>query len=216
MLKKMKDPVSSLTHLVGAVASIPCSVYLVKSAYLNASSLHVVSFIIFGIALFLLYTASAVYHMMPIPEKASELLRRVDHMMIFVLIAGTYTPICLIPLRGVWGWTLLALVWGFAIFGIILKAFWINAPRKLSTAIYLIMGWLVIVAFYPLVNALPFAAVILLVLGGVTYSLGAIIYAVKWPKLSFKFFGFHELFHLFVLGGSAFHIVLMCKYILAF
>lgn len=216
MFKKMKDPVSSLTHLIGAVISIPCTIFLVYNAYHNATMVHVVSFIIFGIALFLLYSASAVYHMLPIPEKASEILRRIDHMMIFVLIAGTYTPICLIPLRGAWGWTLLSLVWGIAILGIILKAVWIDAPRKLSTAIYLIMGWLAVLVFYPLVNALPLAAILLLIAGGIIYSLGAVIYAVKWPKFSFKFFGFHELFHLFVLGGSACHIVLMFKYILAF
>ncbi|MDR1689479.1 MAG: hemolysin III family protein [Clostridiales bacterium] len=216
MFKKMKDPVSSLTHLAGAVIAIPCCVIIVREAWLHASLLHAVSFIIFGVSLFLLYCASAVYHMLPLSEKASETLRRVDHMMIFILIAGTYTPICLIPLHGAWGYTLLALVWAFALFGIILKAVWIDAPRKLSTALYLIMGWLALIAFFPLVRSLPIGGVLLLIAGGLTYSAGAVIYALKRPKINFKYFGFHELFHLFVLGGSAFHIVLMFKYILVF
>jgi len=211
MIKRIKDPVSSLTHLLGAALSVPCTVFLIIRAC-GFAVWHVVSFAVFGAALFLLYTASGVYHMLSISEKATSILRRIDHMMIFVLIAGTYTPICLIPLRGAWGFTLFGLVWGLAGFGIALKALWLNAPRKLSTAVYLIMGWIVIIAFYPLVKALPIGAVVLLVAGGVSYSLGAVIYALKWPS-GFKFFGFHELFHLFVLGGSALHIILMFRYI---
>lgn len=215
MLKKIKEPVSCLTHMAGALLAIPCTILLVRKAFLEATPLHVFSFIVFGLALFMLYTASTVYHMLPISEKASLVLKRIDHMMIFVLIAGTYTPVCLIPLHGAWGWSLLILVWAFAIAGILIKAFWIDAPRMLSTSIYLIMGWLVLIAFYPLVKSVPLGGVILLTLGGITYSLGAVVYAIKWPKFNFQFFGFHELFHLFVLGGSAFHIVFMFRYIAA-
>lgn len=209
MLKKMKDPVSCLTHLFGAVAAIPVSVLLIIRACKAADPWYIVSFSIFGAALFLLYSASTIYHMLDITEKASTVLRRIDHSMIFVLIAGTYTPICLVPLRGAWGWTFLGIIWGVAFGGILLKIFWIDAPRWLTSTIYVAMGWLVVIAFYPLAQAASATAISLLFLGGITYTLGAVIYATKWSKLNFKMFGFHEIFHLFVLGGSAFHVVLM-------
>ncbi len=214
MIKKIKDPISTLTHFIGLLASIPLAFLLVYEAKLSASYWHFASFIVFGTALILLYGASTIYHMLPISEAASNILRRIDHMMIFVLIAGTYTPICLIPLRGAWGWSLLILVWLIAISGIVLKSLWIDAPRWLSTSIYVVMGWLIVIAFYPLSKALPIGGILLLVFGGVTYTLGAVIYAIKWPKLNFKLFGFHEIFHLFVMGGSLFHIIFMYKYIL--
>lgn len=211
---KMKDPVSSLTHLLFAMLAVPCMVILIFFANKYATIWHVVSFIIFGAALFLLYSASAVYHMLRLSEKASLVLKKIDHMMIFILIAGTYTPVCLVPLHGVWGWSLLILVWGMAVAGIILMAVWINAPRWLGTLIYVVMGWSVVIAFYPLMKTVPAGGVALLALGGVTYTLGALIYAFKWPKFSFKFFGFHEIFHLFVMGGTVFHVIFMFKYIL--
>lgn len=214
MLKKMKDPVSSLTHLVGALISVVCTVFMIRKAAENGDSICVISFLVFGGALVLLYTASAVYHMLPISGKAAEVLRRIDHMMIFVLIAGTYTPVCLVPLRGPWGWSLLVLIWVLAFAGIVLKALWLNAPRFLSTSIYLFMGWLVVAAFYPLVKTVSMGGIVMLTLGGVAYSAGAVIYALKRPRINIKWFGFHELFHLFVMWGSSFHIIFMFKYIL--
>ncbi len=214
MLQKMRDPVSSLTHLAGAVLAIPCTVLLiVLSARHHASARYFVAFAVFGASLFLLYTASAVYHMPKFSEKAIRILRRIDHMMIFVLIAGTYTPVCLLPLRGAWGWTLFGLVWGLAVSGIVLKAVWMQAPRWLSTAIYMFMGWLVLIAFYPLVQAVSGTAVALLAGGGLAYTLGAVMYAVKWPPLRWRHFGFHELFHVFVLAGSALHAAFMFQLI---
>lgn len=209
MFKKMKDPVSGLTHLLGAILAIPCTVMLIIEASIHATPWHIVSFSIFGASLILLYTASSIYHLLPISEKATVVLRRIDHMMIFVLIAGTYTPICLVPLRGVWGYSLLIAVWVIATAGILLKAFWINAPRWLSTGIYVLMGWIVVFAFYPLCKSISTSAIILLTAGGVAYTLGAVIYAVKWPRFNLKGFGFHEIFHLFVMGGSALHVVFM-------
>lgn len=214
MFKKIKDPVSALTHLAGVVAAIPVTIFLIYKAAVWATVWHVISFAVFGVALILLYSASTIYHTLSISEKAQKVLRRIDHMMIFVLIAGTYTPVCLVPLRETWGLTILVLVWGVAIFGIILKAVWIDAPRFLSSAIYVGMGWLIVVAFVPLIKSVPLAGVLLLTMGGLTYTLGAVIYAIKRPKLNLKWFGFHEIFHLFVLGGSTFHVVFMFKYIL--
>lgn len=213
-LSRLRDPISALTHFIGFVAAIPILVILVIYSHQEATIYHVVSFAVFGVSLLMLYGASTIYHALPVSPKTIAILRRIDHMMIFVLIAGTYTPVCLISLRGAWGWTLLALVWGFALGGIILKAMWFNAPRWLSTAIYVIMGWLVVVAFYPLGKAVPISGILLLLSGGVAYTLGAVIYALKWPKLNFKNFGFHEIFHLFVMAGTGLHVAFMFIYVM--
>lgn len=211
---KLKEPVSALTHLVGAILSIPVTIFLIYYAIKYATPWHVASFIVFGIALTLLYTASTVYHSVSVSQKVSDILRRIDHMMIFILIAGTYTPICLVALRGAWGFSLFGVVWTIAILGIMIKIFWFKAPRKLSTSLYVIMGWLVITAFYPLLKAVPPSGVLLLTLGGLSYTVGAIIYAFKLPIFNSKLFGFHEVFHIFVIAGSAFHIIFMFKYIM--
>ena len=213
---KIKDPVSAITHFIGFLAAVPCTAILIYMAAKEATPIHVISMAIFGAALILLYGASSVYHTLSISDKVSALLRRVDHMMIFVLIAGTYTPVCLLPLRGPWGWTILVLIWVIAIAGIALKALWIDAPRWLSSSIYVLMGWLIIIAFVPLVNSVPRGGVTLMVSGGVTYTVGAVIYALKRPKFNFKLFGFHELFHLFVMAGSALHIIFMFKYMVIY
>lgn len=213
MLRKLRDPVSSLTHLAGAILAIPCTALLIVGAARHASARHITAFAIFGASLILLYTASAVYHMPRFSEKAIRILRRIDHMMIFILIAGTYTPVCLLPLRGAWGWTLFGLVWGLAILGIALKVLWMQAPRWLSTSVYVLMGWLVVIAFYPLIQNLSTLAIWLLAGGGLAYTLGAVMYAVKWPPLPWRHFGFHELFHVFVLAGSSFHALFMFQLI---
>jgi hemolysin III len=135
-------------------------------------------------------------------------------MMIYVLIAGTYTPVCLVPLRGGWGWSLLISIWGIAMAGIILKILWFNAPRWLYTLFYLIMGWLIVIAFVPLARTMPAAAMLWLIAGGLLYTVGAVIYGTKWPKLKSKVFGFHEVFHIFVLYGSFCHFWMMFRYVL--
>jgi hemolysin III len=207
VLSKLKEPFSGLSHLAGAVFSIPVTVALAVYAYTNSSS--VAAFIVFGIALLLLYSASALYHLLPVSDKISAVLRRVDHTMIFVLIAGTYTPVALGPLRGGWGYALFAVIWGIAAAGILMKIFWISAPRWLSTSIYVLMGWTALFFFVPLIRAVSVTALLLVVLGGVLYTLGAVIYGTKWPKINLKQFGYHELFHIFVLAGSTVHIIFM-------
>jgi len=207
MLSKLKEPFSGLSHLAGAVISIPVTIALAVYAYFNSSP--VFAFVIFGISLLLLYSASAVYHLLPVSDKITAVLRKVDHSMIFVLIAGTYTPVALGPMRGAWGYTLFGVIWGIAIAGILMKVFWLGAPRWLSTSIYVLMGWTAIIFFVPLVRTVSIAGIILVVTGGVLYTLGALIYGTKRPKLNLKIFGYHELFHLFVLGGSATHIAFM-------
>lgn len=135
-------------------------------------------------------------------------------MMIYILIAGTYTPVCLIPLRGGWGWSLLISIWSIAMVGIVLKVLWFNAPRWLSTLFYVIMGWLVVVAFLPLVRTMPIGAICWLIAGGLLYSIGALVYGTKWPRLNSKFFSFHDIFHIFVLYGSFCHFWMMFRYVL--
>ena len=211
MTTKLKDPASALTHMSFAVLSIPVTVFLLLLSPHNV--VYIVSFAIFGAALFLLYTASTVYHAVKASEKTQNVLRKIDHMMIFVLISGTYTPICLIPLFGAWGFTLLGVVWGMTILGILFKLFWIDAPRWIGTALYVIMGWAVVVAFVPLADSIPLGGLVLLISGGIAYTLGAAIYAFKWPRIKSKVFGFHEVFHIFVMAGSALHILLMFLYI---
>ena len=213
MLSKLRDPVSGLTHMVGVFLSITALVLLVYFSAIHATAWHVVSFSIFGASLIMLYTASTLYHLLPLQEQGIKMLRKIDHMMIFVLIAGTYTPICLIPLRGVWGWSLFGIAWGVTIAGIIMKIVWLNAPRWLYTFIYVLMGWMVVIAFLPLLHSLPMHGVAWLVAGGLSYTVGAVIYALKKPNFA-KFFGFHEIFHLFVLMGSACHFWLMYRYVL--
>ena len=210
---KLRDPVSGLTHLFGMILSIAGLVLLVYYANIIGTVWHVVSFSIFGASLILLYAASTFYHMLPVPEKWQKILQNIDHMMIYILIAGTYTPICLVPLRGAWGWSLFGVIWGCALLGVAFHTFY-KAPRWLSTSIYVLMGWLVVVAFWPLVKNVPLGGILWLIAGGFFYSVGAVIYALKWPLKNAKWFGFHEIFHLFVIAGSFCHFWLIFKYLI--
>lgn len=210
-MKKIKDPVSGISHLIGAILSVIGLVFLiVYSAKYGEGAWDVVSFTIFGVGLILLYTFSALYHMLNIGERGTRVFRKFDHMMIYVLIAASYTPICLGPIRGPWGFSILGVVWGLAILGIVLTAVWLQAPRWLTTSIYIAMGWLVIVMAYPLLttfkelNALY--SLIWLLVGGIFYTIGGVIYGLKKAPFTTKHFGFHEIFHIFVLFGS------ICQY----
>lgn len=213
MVLGLRDPVSGLTHLIGAIFAVFATVFLILRSVEPVMPWHIVTFSIFGGGMFLLYTASTLYHWLPASERGLRFLRRLDHSMIFFYIAATYTPICLIPLRGPWGWSLFGVVWALALFGIAMKVFWLHAPRWLSTAIYLAMGWLVLVGIYPLVQALSIPALAWLAGGGLVYTLGAVVYALKWPNPIPRYFGFHEIFHLFVIGGTACHFVVMYCYV---
>jgi len=163
----------------------------------------------------LLYAASTIYHTFDVSEKVNRRLKKLDHMMIFILIAGTYTPVCLIAIGGQTGIKLLALVWGIAIIGIIFKAFWVTCPKWVSSVLYIGMGWVCVLAFTQILNALSREAFMWLLAGGLIYTAGGIIYALKLPIFNKKhrFWGSHEIFHLFCLGGSLCHFVLMYKFI---
>jgi hemolysin III len=208
----LRDPVSGLTHCIGAVLALIGTIILIVRVASPELTRHIISFSVFGVAMVLLYTASTLYHWLPLRQAGIRLLRRIDHSMIFIYIAATYTPICLIPLQGAWGWSLLACAWGVALLGVFVKIYWLHAPRWLSTALYLGMGWMALAAVYPLVTSLKWGALAYLLAGGLLYSAGALIYACKRPNF-FKNFGFHELFHIFVMGGSFCHFMVMYRYI---
>ena len=171
--------------------------------------------IIFMASMILLYGASTAYHSVAVSDKVLKIFRKIDHMMIFVLIAGSYTPVCLIVLGGKIGYTLLALVWGIALVGMAVKAFWITCPKWFSSAIYIAMGWTCVLVFGPLWHTLTHAAFGWLLAGGIIYTVGGIIYALKLPIFNsrHKSFGSHEIFHLFVMGGSICHFIFMYLYV---
>lgn len=214
-MKNFREPVSGFTHLFGAVVSLIGLILLIAKKLMapTSSPLGLFSVIVFGLSLIFLYTSSTVYHLVRSKDNVILFLRKLDHSMIFILIAGTYTPVCLIALDGAWRWGLFSLIWLFAILGITLKLAWFECPRWLYTSFYIAMGWVAIFAISPLSKVLPTHAITLLVGGGVVYTLGGIIYALKWPKLNFKHWGFHEIFHLFVLGGSFLHYMLVMQYL---
>lgn len=205
MLHGFREPFNGLSHLLAALASIAGLCILTINATLYGSIWHIVSFSIFGASMFLLFMSSAMYHLLPVSEQAQKTWKRIDHMMIFVLIAGTYTPFCLVPLRDSVGWTLFTVIWSLAATGILLKIFWIHAPRWLSTIIYIAMGWIILFAISPLSESLHEQALEWLVAGGICYTVGAIIYATKWPNPHPQHFDFHGIWHLFVIGGAFCH-----------
>lgn len=180
-------------------------IYLIIISWRHGTTWHVLSFSIFGVSLVLLYLSSALYHLLKVDDHHQLTLRRLDHMMIFVLIAGSYTPFCLGPLRGPWGWTILAIVWAAALKGMIFSFFWTHAPRWLRVSIYLAMGSFAIVALFPLSKVLNHSGMIWLIVSGLVYSLGAVVYASQKPDPFPGVFGFHEIWHFFVLAGSSCH-----------
>ena len=200
MKQNVKDPGSALTHFIGMMLAILAAAPLLVKAAFHADRLHVASLAVFIVSMILLYTASTVYHTFDISEQVNKLLRKIDHMMIFILIAGTYTPICLIVLRNLDGYRLLALVWGIAAAGILINALWINCPKWFSSVIYIAMGWICITAFGQIISALTPGAFGWLLAGGIIYTAGGVIYALKLPLFNsrHKNFGSHEIFHLFV------------------
>ena len=216
MKQNVKDPGSALTHFIGMVLAILAAAPLLIKAAFHADRLHVAALAIFIVSMILLYTASTVYHTFDISEQANKLLRKIDHMMIFILIAGSYTPICLLVLGGHTGILLLSLVWGIAIAGILIKAFWVYCPKWVSSVLYIGMGWTCVLAFTQILNSMSAAAFGWLLAGGIIYTIGGIIYALKLPIFNsrHKNFGSHEIFHLFVMGGSACHFVVMYAYLL--
>lgn len=212
---KAKDPGSALTHFIGLLMSLFAALPLLIKAAKAPSPIHFISLAIFALSMILLYTASTVYHTFNLSDKINRRLKKFDHMMIFILIAGTYTPVCLVVLKGKVGYILLAIIWSMALLGIILKAFFVYVPKWVSSVIYIAMGWTCVLAFTPLLKALPKDAFYWLLAGGIIYTIGGVIYALKLPIFNsrHKYFGSHEIFHLFCMGGSACHFILMYVFV---
>jgi hemolysin III len=208
-----REPMNGLTHFIGVLFA-PFALYLLLNrTFAEDSTLQTISFTIFGVAMFLLYTFSTLYHWLPLSEKRLELLRKIDHIMIFVFISATYTPVCLITMGGAWGWSIFGTVWGVTFIGLFLKIFWLDAPRILYTSIYLLMGWIIVIGIWPLYRAFSAQGIFWLAMGGVFYSIGAVVYAFKKPNPWPGFFGFHEIFHIFVLLGSLSHFIMIYYYV---
>jgi hemolysin III len=197
----------AVTHGLGLLLSIAGLAVLLAAASVRGDAWHVVGCAVFGVTLVLLYAASTLYHSIR-HRRAKRVLRKLDWAAIFLLIAGSYTPFTLVSLRGGWGWTLLAVVWSLAILGIALQVTIPARVRRVSVAIYLAMGWLVVIAIGPLVRSLPSEGLVLLFLGGVAYTLGLAFYA--WRRLPYN----HAIWHLFVLAGSACHFSCVLGYVI--
>ena len=218
MKLQVKDPGSALTHFIAMIAALIAMIPLLYHASKAPEKLYLGALSIFIFSMIFLYAASTIYHTFDISEHVNKILKKIDHMMIFVLIAGTYTPVCLIALGKSSGYRLLALVWGIAIAGILINAFFINCPKWFSSCIYIAMGWVCLTAFKEIYTALPAKAFFLLLLGGIIYTIGGVIYALKLPIFQHcpKNFGNHEIFHLFVMGGSFCHYLVMYQFVAAF
>lgn len=212
---KVKDPGSAITHFIGMMMAIFASTPLLIKAARQPDKIHMIALGIFITSMILLYAASTLYHTLDLSEKANKRLKKIDHMMIFVLIAGTYTPICIIALPQPLGMQLLSLVWGIAILGIVVKMFWVTCPKWFSSVLYIGMGWTCVLAFTQLLNSLPKGAFGWLLAGGIIYTIGGVIYALKLPifNAKHKYFGSHEIFHLFVMGGSICHFIVMYVFV---
>ena len=212
----IKDPGSAITHFIGMLMAIFAAVPLLLKAANEPSRIYVVSIAIYAASLILLYTASTTYHTFNSSDRVNTILKKIDHMMISVLIAGSYTPICLLVLKGRIGILLLSIVWGIALAGILIKAFWVYCPKWVSSVLYIGMGWTCVLAFTQILNSMSPAAFGWLLAGGIIYTVGGVIYALKLPLFNsrHKYFGSHEIFHLFVMGGSACHFVVMYAFVL--
>lgn len=214
--RHIKEPGSAITHFIGMLMAIFAAVPLLIKAAHEPSRIYIISLAIYAASLILLYAASTTYHTFDISAKVNTILKKIDHMMISVLIAGSYTPVCLIVLKGKTGIILLSIVWAIAIAGILIKAFWVYCPKWVSSVLYIGMGWTCVLAFTQILNNMSPAAFGWLLAGGIIYTVGGVIYALKLPLFNNKHknFGSHEIFHLFVMGGSACHFVVMYAFLL--
>ena len=211
----IREPGSAITHFVAMMMAITAPASLLAKAAFGGNRLTVLALTVFMGSMVLLYGASTLYHSLVVRDAVLKVFRKLDHMMIFVLIAGSYTPVCLIVLGGKSGYTLLASVWGIAAAGMIIKALWINCPKWFSSVIYIAMGWVCVFVFGQLLQTLSPGAFLWLLAGGIIYTVGGVIYALKLPifNAKHKSFGSHEVFHLFVMAGSICHFIFMYLYV---
>ncbi|GFI26362.1 hypothetical protein IMSAGC012_01483 [Lachnospiraceae bacterium] len=212
----IREPGSAITHYIGMMLSLFAAAPLLLKAEMSRTPSAIMAMGIFILAMILLYAASTVYHALNVREGVLKVFRKLDHMMIFVLIAGTYTPVCMLVLDGATGMILLTVIWGIALVGILLKALWINCPKWFSSIIYIAMGWVCLLVFPLLLQRLSAGAFAWLLAGGILYTVGGVVYALKLKGFNgvHKYFGSHEIFHLFVMAGSFCHFIVMYCYII--
>ena len=212
----IREPGSAITHFIGMMLAVVAAMPLVAKAGLSGSVTTVFAMMIFMGSMVLLYGASTLYHSVTAQGRVLRVFRKLDHMMIFVLIAGSYTPVCMIVLGGKEGYMLLAAVWGIAAAGMLIKLLWINCPKWFSSVIYIAMGWVCVFVFGELMETLSPAGFFWLLAGGIIYTVGGVIYALKTPAFDSRHinFGSHEIFHLFVMAGSICHFIFMYRYVL--
>ena len=203
----IEEKINIISHAVGFILSIVAFLLLVTHAALHGDVWHIVSFSIFGASLVILYAASTFYHSAVKPESRKR-WKIIDHASIYILLAGTYTPFTLVTLKGALGWVIFSTSWGLALTGIILKLFFTGKYKFISTSMYLFMGWIIVFAIKPLINNLPSDGFLWLLAGGISYTIGAVLYSIK--KIKFN----HAIFHLFVLTGSFCHFVTVFFYVL--
>jgi hemolysin III len=206
ILIRSQEKISCYSHLIGVFAAVAGTVYLIY--IVRVSVAHVVVSLVYGFSAILLFSTSAAYHALKQNENEISIWRKLDHIAIFFMIAGTYTPVCYVYLSGYWKWSIIIIQWTLVIAGLFLKFFYLRAPRYFSTAIYLLMGWIGIMPIKELLAAMPPNAVFYLFVGGISFTVGAILYAIRKPVFR-SGIGFHEIFHLFVLLGGAFHYLLI-------
>ena len=205
MLKKLREPVNSLTHWAGALLALAGLVALLIVGW--STPAKIVSLLVYGLSLIAMFSASATYHMVRAKDRVLLILRKVDHSAIFLLIAGTYTPFCINAFDGFWKWGMLGIIWSLAAIGIIVKIIYIKAPRWLNAGIYVVMGWLCVGASGQMLATLPAWVFTWLLIGGVIYTLGAVVYSTKIFNFKPGVFGFHEVWHIFVMLAAAAHYV---------
>jgi hemolysin III len=212
MLKKLREPVNSLTHWGGAILALFGLIALLILGW--GKPAKIISLLTYGISLIFLFSASATYHMVRVKEQALEVFRKIDHAAIYFLIAGTYTPFCVNAFSGFWKWGMLSIIWSLALIGILVKVFYIRAPRWLNAGIYLVMGWLCLAAIGQMLAVLPAWVISWLIAGGVIYTLGAVVYITKIFNFVPGIFGFHEVWHILVMLAAAAHFVAVMGVIL--
>ena len=211
---RSNEPISSLTHFVATLLSIAGLSLLVTLAALRGTATHVVAFAIFGAALLCLYLISALYHFISKQHSAKALFQMLDHSMIYVLIAGTYTPVVLLILPPGWGWSLFGVIWGLALIGIAQKVLRLPVPKWFSAVCYLTMGWLVIIAAVPLNQVLTFEGWMWLSAGGIFYTIGTIFFVLDRRFGFDRWYTLHDIFHVFVMLGSFSHFWFMLRFVL--
>lgn len=208
---KFKDPFSAISHLTFAIMSICGSVPLLYFAFQKPGKLYFISMLLFMLGVFLLYSASALYHSFDISDEVNLRLKKMDHMMIYILIAGSYSPICLVGLHNKAGLILFTIIWSLAVIGLLQAIFFIHAPKWVNSIIYIAMGWSCIFSIGQIKSAISPQAFTGLLIGGIIYTVGGVIYALKVPLFNNKHKNFtsHDIFHLFCIGGSVSHYVMM-------